>query len=335
MRALVTGATGLLGSNLVRQLRDQGHEVRALVRSPEKARALLGGLDVDLAAGDVRDVTSYERHLPGTDVVFHTAAYFREYFGPGDHAALLRTTNVDAVRDLLEAAAAAGVTTVVHTSSSGVIGARPDGSASDESTPPNGLSLRNAYFASKVAAEQVVREAVARLPLRVPMVLPGWMWGPGDAAPTSAGQLVGDFLDRRLPGVPPGGGQVTDARDVARGMIAAADKGASGERYAMLGPWVSLAEVLRLLEAATGVPAPRLRVPGALALGVAAVSEAVARVTGRPTVVTREGVRTVLDPRTVSSARAERELGVTFRPLAETVTDTVTWIRDQRAARVG
>ncbi len=199
MRALVTGATGLLGGNLVRELHEQGHDVRALVRSPAKARGVLDGLDADVVAGDIRDVTSYAPHLPGTDVVFHTAAYFREYYGPGDHAALLRATNVDAVRDLLEAAARAGVPTVVHTSSSGVIGARADGRPADETTPPNGLALRNAYFASKVAAEQVVREAIARLPVRVPMVLPGWMWGPGDAAPTTAGQIVLEFLDRKLP----------------------------------------------------------------------------------------------------------------------------------------
>jgi len=305
------------------------------VRSPAKARGVLDGLDVEVLAGDIRDVTSYERQLPGTDVVFHTAAYFRAYYGPGDHAALLRATNVDAVRDLLEAAARADVPTVVHTSSSGVLGARPDGRPSDETTAPSGLALRNAYFASKVAAEQVVPEAVARLPVRVPMVLPGWMWGPGDAAPTTAGQIVLEFLDRRLPVVPPGGAQVTDARDVARGMIAAAERGRSGERYAMLGPYASLAEVLRLLEAASGVTGPRLHVPGPVALAVATASEAVARVTGRPTVTTREGVRTLLDRRTVSSARAQRELGVAFRPLAETVADTLAWLRDHRAAPVG
>ncbi len=118
-------------------------------------------------------------------------------------------------------------------------------------------------------------------------------------------------------------------------MIAAAERGRSGERYAVLGASASPAVVLRRRVAAPGVPGPRRRVPAPGAMAGATASEAVARGTGRPTGTTREGVRTLLDARTVSSAKAQRELGVTFRPLAETIADTVAWLRDHRGAPVG
>src|SRR5690349_9143977 len=100
MKAFVTGSTGLLGVNLVRLLRERGHEVRALVRSPEKARRLLGDTGAQVVAGDLEDVDAFAPALGGCDVVFHTAAYFREYFGPGDHWPALERLNVHATLQL-------------------------------------------------------------------------------------------------------------------------------------------------------------------------------------------------------------------------------------------
>lgn len=324
-RAFVTGSTGLLGNNLVRALRGRGHEVRALVRSPDKAATQLPD-DVELVRGDLGDVAAFADALDGCDLVFHTAAYFREYFGPGEHDADLRRLNVDATVALLEAADRRGVRTFVHTSSSGVVGRAPDGGLGDETTAPPPIASSNRYFASKVEAERAVDAFTARHDLHVVVVRPGWMFGPGDAAPTSAGQVVLDVVRGRLPGTPRTSSTTVDARDVAAAMVAAADKGAQGERYNLAGPVLTMGEVARAVAAAAGVRAPR-ELPDAVVNIVAVAAESLARISGRPAMVTRKAIATLREGAAASSAKAERELGFAPRPFAQTARDTVAWYR--------
>jgi dihydroflavonol-4-reductase len=335
MHAFVTGATGLLGNNLVRLLAQQGHQVTALVRSREKARRTLPAENVSLVEGDLRDVAAYAPALAGADTLFHTAAYFREYFTPGDHWQTLKAINIDATIALLEEAERRGVRRAIYTSSSGVIGATKDGAAGDESTPPDENTMSNLYFRSKVLAEQAVNEFTQRSSLPVVQILPGWMFGPGDAAPTTAGQIVLDFLNRKLPGILPGGGAPVDVRDVAQAMINAAERGRGGERYIVGGDTVySMAAIFRLLEEVSGVPGPRLPIPAPAALTFAWVSEQYSRLSGRPALATVQGARTLLEPHRTSSAKAIRELGATFRPLRDTLRDEVAWFRANMPERL-
>ena len=328
MRAFVTGATGLLGGNLVRQLVQEGHQVTALVRSRTKAQQVLVGLDIAIIEGDIADVAAFEAALAGHDVVFHTAAFFREYYQPGVHGDPLQKLNVDATIALLEAAERQGVRRVIHTSSNGVIGARANGAPADESDAPDAYALANGYFKSKVLAEKAIAEFLTRSSLDVVLILPGWMFGPGDAAPTSSGQIVLDFMARRLPGIIPGGGAPVDARDVAQAMIAAATRGRTGERYIVGGDrYVPFAELFALLSQTTGVAAPKLRIPYVATLAYAFVSELYGRITGKPVLATVSGVRTLFERRPTNSAKAVRELGATFRPLADTLRDEVAWYR--------
>jgi dihydroflavonol-4-reductase len=333
VRALVTGSTGLLGNNLVRALLAEGHSVRALVRSRSKAR-LLDGLEVEPVEGDMRDVPGFSAALEGVDVLFHTAAYFREYYGPSaDHWTQLKAINVDGTRALLEAAHARGVKRVVDTSSDGIIGHKPDGSPGDEDTPPGPIAQTNLYFRSKVMAEEQSRAFSEKTGLPVSFVLPGWMFGPGDAGPTSAGQLVNEFLERKLPGIPPGGSAVVDARDVAAAMVAISRSGAPGRRYIIGGVFVTMAELLETLARVSGVPAPRLRIPYPMALAAAWTAQTWARLTRGSTVLSVAGVRMLKYGLNVSSERARRELGIRFRPLEETLRDCVAWTRSQASER--
>jgi dihydroflavonol-4-reductase len=328
MRAFVTGSTGLLGSNLVRLLRTAGHQVTALVRSRAKAARIFAGLDVALIEGDMADVTSFAPALAGHDVLFHTAAFFREYYQPGDHWPTLKAINVDGTITLLRAAEAHRVGKVIYTSSTGLLG---KGSPATEATPPDALVYANLYFRSKLVAEQEIAAFQRTSSLPLVQILPGWMFGPGDSAPTSSGQIVLDFLNQRLPVIIPGSGSPVDARDVAQAMIAAVDRGRSGERYIVGGDQaVTLAEILRLLEEVSGVPGPRIQAPGWFVLAYAYASEAYARISQRPVLTTVEGIRTLADPRPTSSAKAVRELGVTFRPLRDTLRDEVAWLRAER-----
>lgn len=326
-RAFVTGATGLLGSNLVQALLNRGYEVRGLVRSKEKGQKVFPSATVEFVAGDMNNVAGFASQLAGCDVLFHTAAYFREYYQPGDHKATLEKINVQGTLDLLIAAEKQGVQKAIHISSAGVIGRKPDGSAGDETTLPDDHAAKNLYFSSKIDTELAIKRFLKERSLPVVMILPSWMWGPGDSAPTAAGKLVLDFLKRKLPGVVDGGSSIVDVRDVAEATVTAADRGKSGERYIVGGSYFDFAGVLTTLERVTGVPAPTRKIPYALSLAVAAASQTWASLTGGKALVTLAGVRTIHAKGEVNSAKAIRELGASFRPFDETVRDEVAWFR--------
>ncbi len=325
-RAVVTGATGLLGGSLVRALLARGSEVTAIVRDAERARDLLpasGGLR--LVTGDVTAVAGFADALTGADVLFHTAAYFREYYQPRPDLARLHRTNVTALGDLLLAAQQASVPAFVHISSSSTVQPPAGGSDADEDTPLRARGT-NGYTDSKIRAEQVIRSFRENGAMRVAVIVPAWMWGPGDAGPTSAGRLFLSIAHRQLPAVPTAGNHVVDARDVAAACVQAAVAG--GERYIVGGVWRPLPEVCTAVAAVAGVPRPR-PVPVRLALAAATAAEFQARLRGRQPAATRSAVKTLIEGnrRRLSSARAERELGVSFRSLDETVADEAAWFR--------
>jgi len=257
----------------------------------------------------------------------HTAAYFREYYQPGDHKGSLEKINVQGTVDLLIAAEKQGVQKAIHISSAGVIGNKPDGKPGDENTLPDDLATSNLYFASKIDAELAIKRFLKERTLPVVMILPSWIWGPGDSAPTASGKLVLDFLNRKVPGVLEGGCSIVDARDVAQATVNAVDRGKSGERYIVSGAFSDLEQVLTTLERVTGVPAPTRKIPYGLSLAVGAASQAWARVTGSPTLLTIAGLRMLHAKIAVDSSKAIRELGATFRPFEDTVRDEVDWFR--------
>ncbi len=332
MKVFVTGSTGLLGNNLVRLLLEGGFEVVGLVRSEEKGRRLLGDTGAHLVKGDMRDVPGFAAALDGCGAVFHTAAYFREYYQPGDHAEALEEINIRATLRLMAEADRRGVRRFIHVSSGGVIGMKPDGSPGDEETPPLPGQTSNLYFKSKVDGDAAIQAWKPEKGMEVIEIMPGWIWGPGDAAPTGAGQLALDFIGRKVPGIADGGTCVVDARDVAAAMIAALEKGAHGERYIVAGRYYSLEDIFKGLERATGIPAPRLRLPHAAVMIFAGFMELIGRLSGRDVLITREGVRIMHAKLRVTSRKAERELGATFRPLEETLRDVVAWYRSHPIA---
>jgi dihydroflavonol-4-reductase len=328
MRIFVTGATGLLGNNLVRQLVASGHDVTVMARSHERVAQNLSGLKLNVVIGDMTDVAGFATALAGHEVLFHNAAYFREYFQPGDHWQRLKAINVDGTIELLRAAEEQGVRKVIYTGSGGVLGRRADGKPADEHTPPDELVYKNLYFRSKLLADERIAEFLPHSKLEVVTVMPGWMFGPGDTAPTSAGQIVLDFLNRRLPVIIPGYGVPTDARDVADGMIKAIEHGQSGRSYILGGDTgIHFRDLMRLLEEVSGVSGPRLEIPRWGAYLFAAGATFVGQLTGGKVLVTRDALDTLAAPRPNSSARAIAELGAHFRPLRETLADTVAWYR--------
>jgi len=327
MKAFVTGSTGLLGNNLVRLLVEQGYEVKALARSRLKAERLFSDLPITTVIGDMQEVSHFASELNGCDVVFHTAAFFRDYYQPGNHWKALWETNVQGTMTLLTAAEQRGVKKVIYVSSSSVLGSSSGTTPGDESTPVDARQLKNLYSKSKALAEDAIDAFLTHHTLPVVLILPTAMFGPGDTGPTGTGRLVQDFLARKIPGIVDGGLSVVDARDIAQIMLTAVEKGESGERYIASAGYLAMAEILTMLEKVSGVPAPTRRIPYAATFAYASALEWVGRVTRQPVLVSRESVRILHTQRMVSADKAKRELAATFRPFEQTIHDEVAWYR--------
>jgi dihydroflavonol-4-reductase len=329
LHAFVTGATGLLGNNLVRALLAKGYRVTALARSSDKAAAQFGDLPVRCIVGDLADVRGFATGLEGVDVLFHAAAYFRDSYKGGNHRQRLLDTNVRATRELLHEAHSRGVRRMVHVSSIAVLDG-PPGTAIDESMSRNEIDADD-YYLSKILAERAIGIFLDQHPdFWAAFVLPGWMHGPGDAGPTSAGQFLLDFLHSRLPGIPPGTVSFVDARDVAAAVIAVNERGARGERYLAAGRHMSMLEVMAAIERVSHVKSPTRRVPLFVLRAIACVAEVSTLVTHKPAVISaataklmaREAGRTQFD-----HAKSKRVLGIEFRAVEDTLRDEIEWYR--------
>ena len=328
--AFVTGSTGLLGNSLVRTLVERGHRVKALARSRRKAAEQFAGLDVEVVEGDMSNVPAFQEALRGIDVLFHTAAYFRDSYKGGRHWDELYRVNVEGTEALLAAAYEVGVRRMIHTSSGGVLDG-PPGGLIDE-TMGRSESDANDYFRSKILTDRSIDVFLERHPdFDATFVLPGFMFGPGDLGPTSSGQLVLDFVRKKVPGIVPGTFSVVDARDVAACSIAAAERGRRGERYLCAGQHKTMAEILATIERASGVKAPSLHLPMWLLFAIATGYEAYARISGQPVLISLASVRLLArenERSRFNHAKTERELGVHFRPFDETLADEIAWYRE-------
>ncbi len=320
MSVLVTGGTGFVGANLVRELIADGHRVRVLARAGGDRRAL-DGAKVEIVEGDLLDPGSLRAAVAGARHVYHVAADYR-LWAP-DPRALYRA-NVDGTRHLLAAAVEAGAERIVYTSTVGAIGIPKDGTPGDETTPVSLADMVGAYKASKFLAERVADEFAAR-GAPVVIVNPSAPIGPWDVKPTPTGQMIVDFLNGKMIGSVDTGLNVVHVRDVARGHILAAEKGRVGERYILGHRNLSLLEIFRMLSALTGVPTPRFRVPYAIAWLAAAAMEGVSKLTRRPPAVPLTAVRMARKRMFFSAAKAIRDLGLPQTPAETALSDAVAW----------
>ncbi|MFJ2464240.1 SDR family oxidoreductase [Pseudomonas sp. NPDC087615] len=327
--AFVTGATGLLGNNLVHALLKRNIKVKALVRSVEKARKQFGSLPVELVEGDMLNVDAFSHALQGCDALFHTAAYFRDSYKGGKHWQKLYDTNVTGTEQLLQAAYAAGIRRAVHTSSIAVLKGNKD-EVIDE-TMSRSESEADDYYLSKILSEQKVQAFLLQHPdMFIAMVLPGWMFGPGDIGPTSSGQFLLDFVGMKLPGVLPGSFSVVDARDVAEHQLAAITRGRSGERYLAAGNHMNMKSIFQALSSVSGVKAPERKIPLFMLRIIALMYEGYYRVTKKPVLISTSTVKLMEQEqgRThFSHNKSLKELECKFRPISETLTDTLDWYR--------
>ena len=330
--ALVTGGTGFVGANVVRELLRDGRSVRVLAR-PGGDRRALAGLPVEIAEGDLLDVASLRAAVRGVGSVFHVAADYRLW--AADPSALIRA-NVEGTRAILQAGGDAGVARIVYTSSVGALGIPRDGTLGTETTPVTLDEMVGPYKRSKFMAEQVALE-FARAGLPVVIVNPSAPIGPWDVKPTPTGQMIVDALHGRLFATVDTGLNLVHVRDVARGHILAEEKGRIGEKY-ILGHGegnLSLAAIGRLISELSGCRSPRVRIPYAVAWCAAACSEGLARLTGGVPKVPLDAVRMARKRMFFSPAKAIRELGLPQTDVRDAVRDAVEWFFQHGYVRLG
>ncbi|TMA85664.1 MAG: NAD-dependent epimerase/dehydratase family protein [Deltaproteobacteria bacterium] len=317
MKLLVTGATGFLGSTLVPMLRQAGHDVRVLVRSGVEVP------EVETVKGDVRDPDSVLRALAGVEGVYHLAGLVSR--DPAD-ARKMYELHVDGTRNLLTAAARAGLKRIVLASSSGTIGvSRVRRVASEEDDYPIEAVGRWPYYLSKIYEEKIAID-FARRGLPIVILNPSLLLGPGDARMSST-QDIFRFLMGRIPVMPRGGISFVDVRDAARALVAALTRGNVGERH-LLGAanWEFSEFFARLGRIAHRAP-PLFRMPSPLKVAAAHWMERWARDQGREPDLPASDVEMGECWFFIDSSKSQRLLGFEPRDPVETLTDTVRYVR--------
>ena len=320
--ALVTGASGFVGSAVARKLAERGLAVRALVRQGSPTQHL-AGLDIEFVTGDLRDAESVRQAMEGSRWLFHVAADYRLWARDPNE---IIENNVAGTRIVMEAAMRAGVERVVYTSSVATLKTGPTGETFDETISLHESHAIGAYKRSKLLAERLV-EGMAARGLPAVIVNPSTPVGPRDVKPTPTGRLIVEAAAGRVPAFVDTGLNMVHVDDVAEGHLAALERGRIGERYILGGQNASLSDILATVAQQTGRKAPRMKLPRGAIYPVAYVAEALARRSGREPFVTVDGLRMSKNLMFFTSAKAERELGYKARPYAEGIKDAIAWFR--------
>jgi dihydroflavonol-4-reductase len=319
MPTLVTGAAGFLGSHVARQLVASGETVRVLLR-PSSSNRAIADLPLEYVTGDLRDKASLDRAAAGMQRIFHVAADYRLWARKKQD---IYDSNVGGTKNLLEAAKQAGVEKFVYTSTVATLAVdRPE--LPTEATNAKLEEMVGHYKRSKWQAEEEVRSE-ARTGFPAVIAMPTTPVGPWDWKPTPTGKIILDFLNGKMPGYVETGLNFVGVEDCAAGHLLVAEKGKIGERYLLGAENLTLKGLLDALEKITGLPAPRLKIPHGLALGVAYASTAFSRLIGREPGIPVEGVKIAQHMMFVDCVRAQRELGFKPGSVAAALERAVRW----------
>ncbi len=330
MTTLVTGATGFVGSAVARLLLARGHDVRVLARKGSDRRNL-EGLKVEIAEGDLNDRASLDRAARGCRALFHVAADYR-LWAPRPQEMI--ATNVQGSRNIILAAAEAGVARMVYTSSVAVLAKLPDGTPADEDTPVSIKDMIGAYKTSKFLAEQEVRRLIAERALDCVIVNPSTPIGPRDIKPTPTGRVVVEAASGRMPAFVDTGLNIAHVDDVAEGHLLAFEKGRAGERYILGGENMTLREILAVIAGIVGRKPPTIALPHDLILPFAYLAELWAKhVSGKEPFATVDGLNQARKKMFFRHDKAARELGYKPRPAAEALKDAVAWFKQHGYVR--
>jgi dihydroflavonol-4-reductase len=325
MKTLVTGASGFIGSSVVRKLLQRGKEVRCYIE-PGAKTSNLDGLDVELITGDVNDRDGIARALKGCDTLYHLAAIYAIWL---KDPSLMYRVNVEGTKTVLWAAFKANLDKVVYTSSIAAVGRRSDGLPADENNEfsPSDWEEGNGYIRSKWLSElDALRFAKEGLPLVA--VNPAFPFGERDIGPTPTGGFIIAALKKQVPGYVDSGICAVDVDDVAEAHVLAAEKGRVGERYILGNHNVMMRDFYELVGRVAGVPAPKRKIPPRVAMGLGwAVEQYATRVKKKKPIATYKATKYAVNTHFYDGTKARRELGLPVTPLETTIEKSVRWFR--------
>ena len=327
-KALVTGAGGFIGSHVVQELLKDNIEVRALIR-PGESLTNLKGMEIEKVAGDVLDNSAVLKAMAGVDTVFHLAAIYSIWMRDWSR---IYEVNMQGTQNVLWAAMKSNIR-VVYTSSIAAIGIAPDKQLSNEETPFNQYTLGNHYVLTKYLSQQIARGFAAN-GLDVVIVNPCFPFGTNDIVPTPTGQLIVDVLKSNNMFAFPGGINIVDVRDVAKGHVLAAKKGKTGELYILGNMNVSMKEFMQLVYKAAGFTLrPLITFPVLMLKISASIFKYWADNIGHKTpLTTPPEVNYASQYLFFDNSKARNELGLTLTPIEESLCDSVRWFRENHYA---
>ncbi|MEQ8194056.1 MAG: NAD-dependent epimerase/dehydratase family protein [Rhodospirillales bacterium] len=320
----MTGATGFVGAAVARRLLAAGHTVRVLCR-PNSDRANLEGLSVEIAEGDMTERESLDAAIRGCEALFHVAADYRIWI---PNPAEMFKINVGGTCNVMLAAADAGVSRIVYTSSVATLGIEPNAPSNNEETRVSFEDMIGAYKQSKFLAEKEVKALIGQ-GLPIVIVNPSTPVGPGDIKPTPTGRMIVEAAQGKMPVYVDTGLNIVHVDDVAEGHWLAFEKGEVGERYILGGDNMSLREILNEIAAIVGGPPPKFSIPHNLILPIAYAAEAWGRLSGHEPFVTVDGLRMSKKKMFFTSDKAIRKLGYRPRPAQEAIRDAISWFREK------
>ncbi len=324
-KVAVIGGTGFLGSNLVLQLLAAGYTPIAIARRPERIAQALPGVEVEARRGDLTDIDSLRSALQGCGAIYCVAAMMQEIYTSrnANHRQVAIRTNVQGTLNALRVAVELGTPRAVVTSTSATR-YQQDGSVANEDSPPTDPSIiDDAYVHSKLREHPAVAEFARETGLEVVTILPGGLFGPGLVAGSMMGRGVLDIVNGRLPVSLDGAFQFTDVRDAARAHLLAMEGGVPGRDYLVVATTLPLRDFFGYLSRLTGMPEPRLYLPGGLMMGVAYMTEMIAGLRGAAPTITRGMLKHTTIGQRFDCSRVQQELGLTFQPVEITLRDTV------------
>jgi dihydroflavonol-4-reductase len=322
---IVTGATGFVGSSLIRLLLTGGEEVRVLVRATSDLQNLVG-LDVEIIEGDLLNPETLKPAVAGCQGLYHVAADYRLWTR---NPKQMFEANVDGSLAIFRAAGDAGVKRMIYTSSVATLGIVKNG-VSDEQSPVSYANMLGVYKQSKFKAEEAVQKLINDDGLPIVIVNPSTPIGPRDIKPTPTGRMIVEAAAGRMPAFVDTGLNIVHVDDVAAGHILAYEKGQIGERYILGGTDMELSEILVHIARLLGRKPPTIRIPHNVILPIAYLAETWTRMTGgdNPFVVV-DGVNMAKKKMFFSSAKAQRELGYRARFAGEAIDDAVRWFQSE------
>ncbi|MCJ7769645.1 MAG: SDR family oxidoreductase [Dehalococcoidales bacterium] len=320
---IVTGATRHIGNVLVRQLLVRGEWVRTVI-PPAEDITPLKGLKVEIVEGNVCNINSLTQAFKGSDIVYHLAGIISIL--PGRDK-LLDRVNVAGTRNVIKAYMETGVKRLVYTSSIHAIAEPPHGTIIDETLPCNPDRVPKGYGRSKARATLAVLDGVEQ-GLNAVIIHPTGVIGPYDYRISEMGQLIIDFVNDKLKAYIDGTYDFVDVRDVAGGIILAGEKGQSVERYILSGEQISVHQLMLMLQEISGVKAPSLVVPLWLARIAARLSPLYYQLTRAKPRFTTYSIDVLCSNSRICSDKARRQLGFTARPLRQSISDAISWFKE-------